>query len=280
MLGRSISHIGILSLAIAISLMTSAVCAEDQRETTVGMSAPIDQLVLPGSELEVRPLENPEDPMIVRIVETFPHGDSFRYDIVYYGLEPGKYDLRTLLKRKDGSSTEDLPSIMVEVFPILPPGQVEPNQLPTVSTSVLGGYQKLLIFGGIVWVIGLVLIGYLIFKKDAKKDTDSSRPKTLADRLRPIVLAAIEGKLDQQQQAELERMLLAYWRKRLSLEDLSAAEAMISLKNHEEAGALLRQLEEWLHSPRKQENINLAELLSPYQDLPADEFESSTIKQK
>ena len=27
---------------------------------------------------------------------SYPHGSAFRYDIVYYGLEPGRYDLKDL----------------------------------------------------------------------------------------------------------------------------------------------------------------------------------------
>ena len=59
-------------------------------KSTVGMPARIDQLVLPGTELEVRPIDDRLAPIVVRIVNTYPHGSAFRYDIVYYGLEPGR----------------------------------------------------------------------------------------------------------------------------------------------------------------------------------------------
>ena len=32
-----------------------------------------------------------------------PTSEDHRYDLVYYGLEPGGYDLRDFLRRKDGS---------------------------------------------------------------------------------------------------------------------------------------------------------------------------------
>src|SRR5438876_7853227 len=78
---------------------------EDLRATTVGMPARIEQLVLPGSELEVKPLEDRRQPVVLRIVTSYPHGTAFRYDLVYYSLEPGEFDLRDYLRRKDGSSS-------------------------------------------------------------------------------------------------------------------------------------------------------------------------------
>jgi len=262
-------------LLLAITLATSIVSADDQRASTVGMPARIDQIVLPGSELEVLPIEGSQAPVVMRIVEAFPHGDSYRYDIVYDAREPGKFDLKTLLKRKDGSSTDDVPSIMVEVSPVLPPGQVQPNELTAVSSPFLGGYRLALWVGGIVWVLGLLAIVFVGRKRKAAVGTDSSKPRSLSDRLRPLVEAGIDGKLDHAKQAELERMLLAYWRRKLKLNDLTAADAIVKLREHEDAGPLLRQLEIWLHSPHKQEDVDVAKLLSPYQNLPADALETT-----
>src|SRR5262245_49219942 len=74
-----------------------------QTPLTVGMSGRMDQVVLPGSELEVKPLEDRRTPVVLRIANVYPHGTAKRYDFVYYGLEPGSYDLRNFLRRKDGS---------------------------------------------------------------------------------------------------------------------------------------------------------------------------------
>ena len=60
--------------------------------------------VLPGSELEVKPIGE-RTPIVLRIVRVFPHGTAFRYDLEYYGLEPGSFDLKDYLQRKDRSST-------------------------------------------------------------------------------------------------------------------------------------------------------------------------------
>ncbi len=47
---------------------------------------------------------------------------------------------------------------------------------------------------------------------------------------------------------------------------------MAMLREHEEAGPLLRRLEDWLHRPAgSAEPVDVAALLAPYQAIPADE---------
>ncbi|MBV9125048.1 MAG: hypothetical protein JO112_16965 [Planctomycetes bacterium] len=265
-------HQPVLCLLIALSSTgTWAAAAEDPFRTTVGMPAQIDQVVLPGPELEVRPLEDPRTPVILRIVNAYRHGTSYRYDLVYYGLEPGTFDLRDFVRRKDGSPATGLPPLRVVVLPVLPPGQVQPNALAIQPSPRLGGYRLALIAGGLVWGAGL--IGFLLAGRRRRKDARvAGQPaQTVADRLRPLVESALAGRLSRPQEAELERTLLAFWRRRLGLEDKAPAEAMAVLRTHPEASALVRGLEAWLHRPGPPEELDVAALLRPYQDVPAEE---------
>lgn len=265
-----------IGLRVMVCLACALVCvragaADDVRQTTVGISATIEQLVLPGTELEAVPLEDRDAPIVLRVIATFPHGTAFRYDLVYYGLDPGRFDLKDYLRRKDGTSTDDLPPLPVEIVSILSPGQVLPNALEARGSPRLGGYRLLLVVAGVSWVIGLLVILLVRRKRRRQEQIDSQRQLTLADRLRPIVERAVNGKLGDGQQAVLERLLLAYWRRRLHLQDMKPAAAIAQLREHEDAGRLLRQLEIWLHQPGTAESVDVAELLKPYQDLPADE---------
>jgi hypothetical protein len=234
------------------------------------MPGEMEQLVLPGSELEVKPLEDRRAAFVLRIKEAFPHGSAFRYDLVYYGLEPGEYDLRSYLKRKDGSALGDVPPVSVTVEPMLPPGQIEPHPLALGRSPWLGGYRLLLALAGSLWCAGLAAILLLGRRKHAKSEAGTARPLTLADHLNPLIDAALLGRLNEGQHAELERLLIGYWRKRLGLEQESPAEAIKVLRVHPEAGALLRKLEAWLHQPgARVELADLADLLRPYQHLEA-----------
>jgi hypothetical protein len=245
------------------------------RETAVGMTGRIEQLVLPGTELEPVPNEDRKPPVVLRLVRTYPHGSAFRYDLDYYGLEAGDYDLKNYLRRKDGSPTADLPALPIKVTPVLPPGQVLPNELEIRSVPFLGGYRVLSVVAGVAWFLGLAAIIYLGFlrRRAGPAGAHAEKPLSLADRLRPLIDGAIAGELTQAQLAGLERTLIAFWRKRLGLENADPAEAMDTLRRHEAAGPLLEQLETWLHRPGPPAAVDPAALLKPYQHLPADALE-------
>ena len=93
---------------------------------------------------------------------------------------------------------------------------------------------------------------------------------SLAERLRPLVEGAVAGRLSRIELANLERALLAYWRKRLALESAEPAAAMDAMRKHPEAGPLLAQLEAWLHRPGPPAAVDVPALLAPYRDLPPE----------
>lgn len=239
------------------------------RSTPVGMPARIEQVVLPGSELVVKPIDS-QSPIVLRIVDSFPHGSDFRYDIEYYGLEPGDWNLSRYLERRDGSSAEELPVLSVSITSQLPPGQVEPHALGTETVQGLGGYRITLIVSGVVWGIGLITILCAGRKRNDSSQLAEQRQISLADRLRPVVEQAIAGELPGEQLAELEMMLVAFWKKQLKCEATPAAEVIPRLRAHPDAGPLLQQLEIWLHAPGSEKEIDLAALLAPYRNLPPD----------
>jgi hypothetical protein len=239
------------------------------------MPGRIEQLVLPGTELEAVPNDDRRVPVVLRVARVFPHGSAFRYDLEYQGLEPGTFDLKAYLRRKDGSSTADLPSMPIVVRALLPPGQVTPNPLVIHEAPSLGGYRTLRIAAAVAWGLGLAAIIYYGFlrRKKLVAGPGVAQPLSLADRLRPLVEGALAGQLSQPQLARLERTLLAFWRRRLGLEKADPAEAITALRSHPEAGPLLEQLEVWLHRPGSRDSVDPARLLAPYQHLPPDALE-------
>jgi len=225
-------------------------------------------IVLRGSELRAKPLQE-NSPIVLRILNAFPHGDSFRYDIRFHGLEPGKFDLSNWLERKDGSPSDDLPAIDVEIQSLLPAGQITPNALETGWFPRLGGYRVVAIGLGLLWT--LILLGLIFLnRKKAVAEEESEAKMSLADLLKQKIDAATDDRLDSSQYAELERMLFGFWRKRLNLESVSSADALAKIKQHDEAGPLMRQLEQWMHNPSSPKDVNLASMLKPFKNLPAN----------
>ena len=258
-------------LWLCMVLVTAFVVAQakDQRKATVGMRAYIEQVVLEGSELVPAPADTSTQ-VVVRVVKTWPHGQHLRYDLEWVGFEEGRYDLLDYLVRKDGSPATSLPSIEVKVVSLLPAEAFEPSDIDPAATARLDGYSTTQIVTGVFWVAGLLAILF-VGRKRVVKPAPLPPPPTLADRLRPMVEMVANGEADTAQKAELERLLVAFWRVRLDLGSVRAADAIMAIRRHDEAGALLRQVEAWLHAPvPPTKSMDLAGLLRPYGSVTAE----------
>lgn len=267
------NHFALVALCTVLANATAqdkpAAQAPAPARSTVGLPAEITGLVVNGSEVEAAPATTASK-VIVRIDDVQPHGTAHRYALTFTGLEPGTYDLRDFLLRKDRSPLTDATPIPIEIASVLPKDAMKPNPLAGLPGPALGGYEKLAWTAGVVWLLGLLAILF-VGRKRKQTAIAAERPITLAERLRPLVEAARQGSLPQSQLAELERLLLGVWRRRLSLQDLPAATAISTMRAHPEAGALLRQLEQWLHAPMSASAIDVDALLRPYASLPADD---------
>lgn len=245
--------------------------AQDQREASVGMRGIVEQVVLEGSEL-VPAASSFEAPVVVRVLKTWPHGEHLRYDLEWVGYEPGSYNLTDYLVRKDGSAVDGLKPIEVTVTSVLPDGANEPGELDFEAAQRVGGYTTLGVVLGVLWGVGLLAILFAFRKKRVVPAPAAPKP-TLADRLRPLVEQVAAGDADEARKAELERLLVAFWRSRLDLGSKRAVDAIVAIKQHERAGALLRQVEAWLHMPTPPKDFDVKALLEPYRSVAAEDFE-------
>jgi hypothetical protein len=272
--GLKLAHLSATAVFLAALCLVEARAADftnapanpQSTVPTVGMEGRVE-VTLPGTALEAKPVEH-KAKLIVRIAETRARGDSIWYDLRYIGLVPGGYDLRTNLFRLDGSATDNLPSIPVTVAPLLP--KDHNGQLVEQTPSGLGrlaGYRVLMIGAAVVWAVIFIPLVWR-HRKKAAVVVPPPREPTLADRLRPLVEQAAAGKLSSDGQAQLERMLLNYWRDRLKLGELDIAEAIRKLREHAEAGELLRALEGWLHRPPGSVTVDVSKVLEPYRAIP------------
>lgn len=244
----------------ALLLLLAAQSAPDE-PASVGVNRRLDGVVLPGPQLEVRPLKDAQAPVALRIAQVYPHGTAYRYDFIYFGWTPGTFDLRELLQRKDGSSMDGVPAIPVEIRPAYPGPMKNVSDIRLGTGPSLGGFRAALVSTAAVWVAALV---FLVLARRKKAAAAAPPPMTLADRLRPLVTKARSGAISQEEQAELERLLLGFWRKREGLEGVEVAQAIAELRRRETSGALLRALEGWLHRPGGAADFD-PRLLEPYE---------------
>lgn len=257
-------------LLLACAGAPSPAAQDAGRRSTVGFAARISELVIPGPQLEVAPPE-PNPPVALRILAVRPHGGAFRYDLEYQAFEPGTHDLARYLARVPGSSgAPPVPPIVVEVESLLPPGQVLPHAPGAGAIPSTGGYRLLLGAAGGLWIA--VLLWLLAGGRRRRQERGAAqRPRTLAERLEPLVRRAIRGELSRGERAALELSLVALWQRRLGLAEAEPAAALSTLREHAQAGPLLRGLEEWLHRPERAE-VDVGALLAPYRELAAEEL--------
>ena len=204
---------------------------------------------LPRADYQARPLDDRTE-LILRIEAITPvAADRHRYDFHYMGLEPGSYSLADYLMRPDGSRPDELAELRVQVESRLPldhSGQLSayvPGRFP-----FLGGYRAFLIFLGVLWLFGIGAFIWSYRKKVVRITPVAVVPEpTFAERLRPLVAAAATGEISLDERTLLERLVMGFWREELALPELRMAEALARLKQHPQAGALLRALERWLH---------------------------------
>lgn len=265
-------------LVLGLACLGSAMSAFGQ-STGVGLTGEVKDTLLPGPELRVKPDPEGRSPVVVRLTATYPHGTAgFRYDFSWFAYEPGPHNLTDYLERVDGSPAGTLPPVLVEAVSILPPGP--PGTLAGFSAPVpaLGGYRTTLIVGGGLWLAGLVaLVCWRRKRPDSTAAALTTEPP-LADRLRALLDQARTGSLDADGRARLERLVLGYWRDRLNLTALPVPEAVRQLRDHPEAGSLLRQVEEWLHSGKSVvREPEMAALLTPYLAAPTPTAARSSV---
>ena len=51
--------------------------------------------------------------------------------------------------------------------------------------------------------------------------------------------------------------------------DCTTGEALARMRDHDEAGPLLIELEHWLHEPKGRHEVDVVAVLAPYHDAPA-----------
>ena len=256
---------------VLLTLSTSALRAEEQGQTTVGVPRRIEGIVLPGPRLEVRPSPRQKTELVVRILQDYRHGTEWRYDLEYFGQQAGTFDLVSFLQPRDGAEPVSLPAVPVVIGSSLPPGQIEPNPLEPASLPQFGGYRRMISLAVVGWVLGLLgIVAWMVrhrLRTFGQSDEQIGESHSVVERLRPLLEHALDGPISNRQQAELERLILSFWRQRLDLEGVSAIEAMHALRSDEEAGQLLVKLEHWLHRPDSDERESIDSLLRPYEEI-------------
>lgn len=231
---------------------------------SVGQMIRIDSVVIPGSEVEVAPIDDGTD-VVIRIRKVWPHGTDQRYDLEVQGRVAGVHDLAKYFRRTDGSALE-VTGLPFEVTDLITEGPVEPHAPPQVKLGPIGGYGRWATAMATLWLIAGVSLIIWVFRRPRQVTDSSHARRTLAEQLQEAMQRVLAGSAERKDWARVESLLLAHWRKRLGLEGVSSAEALQRLRRDPQAGEVLRQLDEALHAPEPKTSIDWSALLELYRD--------------
>jgi hypothetical protein len=238
---------------------------------TVGMEGQLE-VALPLAGLITLPGDH-RAPLVLRIAGSQPHGNLTRYDLRYNGRVPGPHDLRKYLFTAEGQPATNLPALMVNVAGLLPsPHNGWLEEQAHALPALFGSYRRLTIAAATLWVVAFFVLRRVgRTPKPESVQVTNPRPQSFAEKIRPLIERAAAGQLTAEEKATLERMLITHWQQRLNLTATNAGELIGHLRQHPEAGSLLRALEDWLHRPPGRVKVQVEELLAPYGQLTAPE---------
>jgi hypothetical protein len=234
----------VLSLVVAIALVVMLRWPAG-KAVTIGVEGR-RTVEIAGPRLTATPFTF-GDPLAVRIAGIEPTPAGFRYDLRYMAYGPGEFDLADYLLQGTQRPPR-LASMPIEVASILPADhQGELFDAPKSFINVETRYRTWM---GLMWVAwGVLLLPLLVYgRRRHRSESPPPPPPTVPQRLRALLELAEISELSPQQQAELEKLLLAFWARRLNLSTGRLVDALAQVRRHPSASGQVERLEHWLHS--------------------------------
>ncbi len=224
-----------------------------------------------GKPLRAKSQRDADASIVIRLAVS--PADRSKYEATFLGTRVGTYDLSKWIEHADGSEATDLPACPVEVVSTLTNDQrSDLFDAAKFEAHVWGGYRLSACLIGLIW-IGIpivVLVRRAMNRKTIEAPPAVQKTPTFAERLKPLVEAAVAGKLSIREKGQLELLLLHYWRERNSLQEVDMATAIGQLRQHPEAGQLITHIERWLHQSSSSSESDacsaesIKQLLEPY----------------
>ncbi|MEM6473984.1 MAG: hypothetical protein AAF802_30815 [Planctomycetota bacterium] len=272
----------ILFLCLSLICIAHCIANEQQVANDVGVRTVKRGLTtkfeFAHSSGELRAIEDQsiDAPVLVRlerdVASPTQDDESYRYTLWFFGAVAGDYQLADYVLQGNGlplADAEELSGMSVRVVSELPPGRgTNLYEIDDPPLRLRGGYRAVLVAFGLTWFSIPVIWGIQRARKRTEIIVEPvAASPTLADKMRPLVQRAYEGKLSVEEQSRLELVLYKFWQQRVGLPE-SVAIAIPVLRQHSEAGQLLRSFEAWVHAPENSrpelDAETLDDLLQPY----------------
>jgi hypothetical protein len=255
---------------VTIALMAGVLYADEW--PSVGMEGQM-VAVLANDGLQAKPVDDKSE-LVVRIASARKEGQHTRYDIRYIGHEPGEYDLAQWLLHQDPAGASDLPSLPVTIASVLPDAHTGHLEEWTRSRMPrLGGYAIAITAACSAWLavlVALLITGWRGRQPNVAEAETHDDQQELIHILRDCVEDILSGDATVGDKARLEFLLLRHWSDKLGQPNPDMLLIIKRMREHPEAGPLLNALEDWLHRPPGEREVDVPALLAPYKTISTD----------
>jgi hypothetical protein len=230
----------------ALALLVWWLLPSRKPRVTIGMEGRYP-VTLPGDRLEAVPYTH-GDALAVRIASTAETQEGTRYDIRYMAYGPGRHDIARYLIDQRGKQPANLPEMVVSIDALLADdesGELFDSPESPVDLNSNYYWMMRLLWG--LWAV--LLIPLLLYgRRPRVAAARQPPPPSVPQRLRALLETAQRQSLDAAQQADLERLLLRYWSKRLDVPAGDLVDTLERLRQHPTAGPQVQRVERWLHA--------------------------------
>lgn len=215
---------------------------------TIGRASILAGVNIRGARVVAGRSRDDSAPLIVRIVRCEPAPDGFTYDLEYYGLEAGDYDLAEYLAFADKSANANIPSIPVAIvssFAKTPELDMRKTEFRNIARTRL--YSALWWGFVALWCVGLIAI--LAFRPAGESSSVAPAAELTAwEKLKQRIECGTTDELTIAEKAEIERLAYVVLCQR-EFAGMETSLAVQHLRQAPNARAAIQEFEQWLHVP-------------------------------
>lgn len=186
----------------------------------------------------------------VRIAQVSRQAGRCVYDVRYFVNRTGTFDLKDYLVAADGSTLSGLPGFKFRGDAKLSKDlDTRIRETEEMRIDIGGHYDQVMVLLGLLWIGWLLLLIFFRRPRQVEEADCTAAEPTLAETLRGFQAQLEAGTLNTAGKARMEMLLLQCWRKELDLGPMAMKAAVRAIGCNEKTGALLGQLQHWLHHP-------------------------------
>jgi hypothetical protein len=244
--------------ALFILLLLLISLAAQEKSGDVGLTKKLN-VTFPGEKLMAAKVDDKSRAM-VRILTAQKSGDGYKYEMEFIGLEPGEYNLIDYL-RTENDEPLTFKKHQIEVGTSLAVGfDGELLDYQKTSRNLIPWYKKINYAVMAIWALLLPVIILYGRKKKKADEIVVEEEKSINEKIRGL-LSSMGNSSSKELWQKVESLIFQHWCEKKNLQGMPMHEAIIKLKEDDEAGPFILKLEKGIHSQEFKDEKGITALI-------------------